>query len=136
MIDILSEIPDFREAKGKRHPLSAILALVCVATMCGCKGYRAFAEWGRNYGKELTKALGFTHEKSPCAATFSNIFRRINVNLLEKKLSHWAESVLGAINDSPEDGVSLDGKTATGSKKLLLLLAVSSLLSQDWHCNW
>ena len=42
LIDILSEIPDFRKAKGKRHPLSAILALACVATMCGCKGYRAF----------------------------------------------------------------------------------------------
>lgn len=44
LIDILSEIPDFRKAKGKRHPLSAILALACVAMMCGYKGYRAFIE--------------------------------------------------------------------------------------------
>jgi hypothetical protein len=75
LIDILSEIPDLRKAKGKRHPLLAILALSCVAAMCGYKGYRAFAEWGRNYGKELMKALGFTHEKGPCPATFSNVFR-------------------------------------------------------------
>ena len=43
-IEILSEIPDFRKAKGKRHSLSAILSLACVAIMCGCHGYRAIAE--------------------------------------------------------------------------------------------
>jgi hypothetical protein len=44
LIEILAEIPDFRKAKGKRHPLPAILALACVATMCGYKGYRAFSD--------------------------------------------------------------------------------------------
>ena len=89
LIDILSEIPDFRKAKGKRHPLSAILALACVAMMCGYKSYRAFSEWGRNYGAEFMKAMGFTHEKGPCAATFSIIFRHVNVKLLEKKIGDY-----------------------------------------------
>jgi hypothetical protein len=35
LIEILSEIPDFRKSKGKRHQLSAILAMACVAMMCG-----------------------------------------------------------------------------------------------------
>jgi len=120
LIDILSEIPDLRKAKGKRHPLPAILALTCVSTMCGYKGYRAFAEWGRNYGKELMKALGFTHEKGPCAATFSNIFRWLNVELFEEKLGGWAEGVLRAlvaVSGNSIDSISLDGKTAKGSKK-------------------
>jgi predicted transposase YbfD/YdcC len=115
LIDILSEIPDFRKAKGKRHPLSAILALACVATMCGYKGYRAFSEWGRNYGKEFMEALGFTHVKGPCAATFSNIFRGINVELLEKKVGGWAENLLCVLKG--RDNISLDGKTAKGSLK-------------------
>ena len=68
--------------------LPAILALTCVATMCGYRGYRAFPEW--NYGKELMKALWFTHEKGPCegpcAAASSNVFRWLNVELLGEKL--------------------------------------------------
>ena len=113
LIDILAEIPDFRKAKGKRHSLSAILTLACVAMICGYKSYRAFAEWGRNYGKEFMEALGFTHEKGPCAATFSIIFRRINVKVLEKEIGKWAENLLGAIRG--HDNISLDGKTGKGS---------------------
>jgi len=115
LIDILAEIPDFRKAKGKRHPLSAILALACVATMCGYKSYRAFSEWGRNYGSDFMKALGFTHEKPPCPATFSNIFRKLNVKLVEERIGRWAESLLKAIRG--DDNISLDGKTAKGSLK-------------------
>ena len=44
LVEILTEIPDFRKEKGKRHPLPATLA--CVAMMCGVKGYSAIAEWG------------------------------------------------------------------------------------------
>jgi len=111
LIEILSEIPDFRKEKGKRHPLPAILALACVAIMCGAKGYNAIAEWGRNYGKEIAKALGFTHEKTPCAATFCNIFRKLEVKLMESILGKWVNSIL------PSLGISIDGKTLRGSAK-------------------
>jgi len=145
LIDILSEIPDFRKSKGKRHPLSAILALACVAIcqlrrhcgcfMCGCKTYAAIAEWGRNYDEELTKALGF----SPCAATLFLVFLKINVKLLELKLGEWTESVLKHIkktkNDSSpvvdDNAVALDGKTLKGSLKQGS--AITHLLSAVSH---
>jgi hypothetical protein len=116
LIEILAEIPDFRKAKGKRHKLSAILALACVATMCGYKGYRAFSEWGSNYGAELMKALGFTHVKGPCPATFSIIFRNINVELLEKKIGKWAQSILTKLKRY--DSIALDGKIAKRTRSV------------------
>jgi predicted transposase YbfD/YdcC len=117
LLEILAEIPDFRKAKGKRHPLSAILALSCVAVMCGCRGYRAIAEWGRNYDSKFTEALGFTHAKTPCASTLHTIFGNVAVKLVEKKLGEWAESILGSSQEeegTPE-GMSIDGKTLRGS---------------------
>jgi predicted transposase YbfD/YdcC len=115
LIDVLSEIPDFRKGKGKRYSLTSILALACVSIMCGYKSYRAFSDWGRNYGKELIETLGFTQGVVPCAATFSNIFRRINVKLLDIELGKWAESILWVLNG--QDNIALDGKTAKGSLK-------------------
>jgi hypothetical protein len=35
LIEVLAEVPDFGRAAGKRHPLPAILALVCAATLGG-----------------------------------------------------------------------------------------------------
>lgn len=49
LIVVLVEIPDFRRSRGKRHPVSAILAMACTATLCGARSYSAMAEWRRNY---------------------------------------------------------------------------------------
>jgi len=109
LIEILSKIPDFRKEKGKRHPLSAILALATSSSMrChDAKGYSAIAEWGRNYDKEFAKALGFTHEKTPCSATFWVVYwnhksitrgskSKAFVRLSEKSLAHREQGSLGA----------------------------------------
>jgi len=47
-IEVFADLPDFRRPRGKRHPLSAILALACCAMWCGSRSYGAIAEWGRN----------------------------------------------------------------------------------------
>ena len=49
LLNILAEVPDFRNNRGKRHPLSAILGLAVIAMMCGYRSYTAIAEWGRTY---------------------------------------------------------------------------------------
>ena len=35
LIEVFAEIPDVRSRRGKRHPLSAILAMACCAMLCG-----------------------------------------------------------------------------------------------------
>lgn len=119
LIQVLVEIPDFRKSRGKRHPLSAILALACAATLCGARGYSAMAEWGRNYGWALTRALGFTHAKTPCAATLHTVFRDLDVALFESKLQQWVEQVLLAYPCRPgqDEALAIDGKTLRGSQK-------------------
>jgi predicted transposase YbfD/YdcC len=119
LIEILVEMPDFRKSRGKRHPLAAILALACAATLCGARSYSAMADWGRNYGRDLTQALGFTHAKTPCAATLYTVFSHLDVTLFENRLRQWAEQVLAAYPPRPgqDEALAIDGKTERGSKK-------------------
>jgi predicted transposase YbfD/YdcC len=118
LIEVLAEIPDFRKHRGKRHPLAAILALACSAMLCGYRSYTAIAEWGRNYGAHLTRALGFTRQ-SPCAATLHTVLRQVNREELEAKLGAWAEGLLIGMPPPQdiEEGIAIDGKTLRGSQK-------------------
>jgi len=119
LIEVFSDIPDVRKSRGKRHPLSAILALSCCAMLCGARSYSAIADWGRNYGSEITHALGFTHN-TPCASTLHTIFGRLDREGFEAKLGVWADSVVAhtaATPEAPETAMAVDGKTLRGSKK-------------------
>lgn len=124
LVEVLGDVQERRSARGIRHPLQAVLALACAAMLCGYHSYEAIAQWGRDYGSDIARALGFTRDKTPCAATFFNIFSRLDRADLESKLGQWAQSVLLAIPLAPDqsegvyEGVSIDGKTLRGSAKM------------------
>jgi hypothetical protein len=119
LIEVLGEVPEVRSARGRRHPLGAILGLACAAMLCGARTYEAIAEWGRNDDPALARALGFTHPKTPCAATLFLLFRRLDRAQVEAALGAWAEQVLAALPAAAgeAEGIAVDGKTLRGSRR-------------------
>lgn len=118
LVDLLADVPDFRQSKGKRYSLTAVLSLSVAAILCGYKSYSAIAEWGRFYGHSFLLALGFSSDKTPCAATLHTIFSHIDKQDLEAKLAQWAQALLqDSSQDLFADEIAIDGKTLRGSKK-------------------
>ena len=118
LLDILAEVPDSRNNRGKRHPLSAILGLAVIAMMCGYRSYAAIAEWGRTYHTDLAKALGFTHTKTPCASTLHYVFKDLDATALENRLTRWATVILDDLTPQTDtQTLAIDGKTLCGSRK-------------------
>ena len=124
LIQVLAEVKDFRSPQGRRYPLDAVLALACAATLCGYKSYGAMAEWGKNYGQELARALGFKNGKTPSTGTLHTIFANLDKQDFEKRLAAWAQSVLQDLDQGADKttsklpkAIAVDGKTLRGSAK-------------------
>ena len=122
LVAALQTIPDPRGARGKRHPVIAMLTLACVAMCCGQQTSSAIADWGRKYAAAhpgWAASLGFAREDLPCAATVFLLFRALDRQAFAAVVAQWAEAVLAA--HPPADGVweavALDGKTLRGSAK-------------------
>src|SRR5580693_1417778 len=113
LLEVLAQVPDPRSRHGRRHPLSAILALAVLAMLSGCKSYQAIAQFGRDKGFTLAHALGFTRGKTPTKSTFSVLFRILDVQAFEQALSRW---IVSRVPEGQEKPISLDGKTARGSR--------------------
>jgi hypothetical protein len=112
LVEQLATVPDPRSAKGRRHPLTAILSLTVVATLAGMKSLEAIAQFGRDHGKALAHALGFTRGIPPTKSCLSKLFRRLDSDALEEALGRWT---LGRIQHHGWDALAIDGKTARGS---------------------
>ncbi len=109
--EVFALLPEVRQARGRRHPLLAILNLTAVALLAGRKTLEAIAQFGRDHGPPLAEALGFTRWPTPCKATLSNVFRRLDGTAYEHALSAWLRRRCPDLGDT----IALDGKTVRGS---------------------
>jgi hypothetical protein len=113
LMELLEGLHDPRRAQGKRHPLPALLGLAIVAMLAGMSGYEAIAQYGKERGWDFLQHLGFTTRWGLCKATYSRVFRRIDVADFEARVGRWIRGQLGP-GDAPH--ISIDGKTARGSR--------------------
>jgi hypothetical protein len=117
LIDALGCVRDPRSRLGRRHPLPAVLSLLSVGVMCGCRSVYAVLQWGREQGREMAAKLGLGKHGIPTDGMMSNLLRRLDAPAFERALQRWAAAwpSEAAAADVPE-GISIDGKTLRGAR--------------------
>src|SRR5271166_3534229 len=117
LLSFLATVPDPRSRHGRQHPLSAILALVCCAMLCGARSYAAIGQWAQDQDLALMHRLGFTR-RPPKMGGIRKVLIALNLKALEHALTQWAEGLLSrpiTAELSPPEAFALDGKSARGS---------------------
>lgn len=87
--EAFSQVPDPRDAQGRRHPLPAVLALAAAAILSGARGLYAVAQFGRDRGKSFAAALGFTRDVPSCCATLYYLFAALDRKVCECAIRRW-----------------------------------------------
>ena len=95
--------------------MPALLSLAVVAMLAGMTTYEAIVEYGKERGWEFLQLLGFTRRRGLCKATYSRVFRRIDVAAFEVAVSRW---ICGRLKpgDAVPHHLAIDGKTLRGSR--------------------
>ena len=117
LLAFLATVPDPRSRHGRRHPLSAILSLVCCAILCGARSYAAIGQWTQDQDITLIHRLGFTR-RPPKAGGIRKVLIALDAKAFEHALTQWVEALLSrpiAAAASLPEAYALDGKSARGS---------------------
>ncbi len=133
LLEFLQQVPDPRGRLGLRHSLSAMLAAVVCATLCGFRGIRPVVHWLELHGVAMWHLLGFTR-KPPVRQTFANVLAEVDPVRLEQVLREMIEQLdlpdcaddaagtttakptTGTSSLAPQDVEIRDGKTLRGTR--------------------
>jgi len=120
LYDVLSHIPDPRHRRGTIYPLAAILTLISIAMLCGCRSLAAIAQWGSDYN-HLVPHLGFGRKKrdqtayrTPCTSELHTVLAALPAAVFEAALTRWI--LARGVSDLAQRIVAIDGKTLRGSQ--------------------
>ena len=110
LLRAFEKVPDPRSTHGRRHPLSAILALSVCAMVSGARSLYAIAQWGRMQEPAVLKELGFTRDRTPAVSTLHKVFSSMDTDAFESVLGEWIESRLVP----GKEAIAVDGKALRG----------------------
>jgi DDE_Tnp_1-associated/Transposase DDE domain len=123
LLAYLAAVPDPRAARGRRHPLVAILGLAAAAVLAGARSIAAIAEWAADAPQPIRAALGARrdapgHFAVPAEATIRRTLSHLDPEELAGAIGAWladrdrASMVAGA---GGRRAVAVDGKTLRGA---------------------
>jgi predicted transposase YbfD/YdcC len=127
LLGYLAQIADPRHRRGRRHPLSTVLAVAVAAVLAGARSLAAIGEWTGDAPGQVLAALGVRRDllsgawRPPGEATVRRVLARIDADALDRAIGAWL-----AVQQPPANppsstsrpwrwAVAVDGKTLRGS---------------------
>jgi hypothetical protein len=122
LLAYLARVPDPKSARGRRHPLLAILAMASAAVLTRARSIAAIAEWAADSPQPVRAALAARqqapgHWSAPAEATIRRTLARLDPDALAAAVGAWlADRQPQGRAASQRRAVAVDGKTVRGAR--------------------
>jgi predicted transposase YbfD/YdcC len=118
LLNALAKVPDPRDPRGIRYPLSAVLAVAVCAVMAGASSFAAITDWLHDLDEHARARLGFG-DAVPVGTTMWRLLIRLDPTLLATVLAGWLHTRTGRPGPPPgryRRVIAVDGKTLRGAR--------------------
>ncbi len=104
LLAALVKVPDPRDPRGVRYPLSAVLPVVVCAVMAGASSFAAISDWLHDLDDHARSRLGFTDVVHQKRTNPTGSVRKKNLPAYERRnnqdnATHLLGAKLGGSND-------------------------------------
>ena len=121
LMDAVVDVPDPRNARGKRHPWPLLLTLIAAALVGGHRSQHAIGQWVTEHGHELLTQLPIPQRPLPSASTLRRALLAIDVDRLEERIAQFVLGLDQAVPPPPTTGAwhgqAVDGKAVRGANR-------------------
>jgi len=110
IVEAFKELPDARQAEGKRHEQALCLALFTLAVAAGNRGFLAMGDWLKSYRSELIEIFAPPKLRIPSYSTIRRVLLNVDYQAYSSCLAKFFEI-------QPKEGemIAVDGKLLRGS---------------------
>jgi predicted transposase YbfD/YdcC len=118
LLNALAAVPDPRDPRGIRYPLSAVLAVAVCAVMAGASSFAAITDWLHDLDEHARTRLGFS-DGVPAGTTMWRLLIRLDPTLLTTILAGWLHARAPQPGPTPRryrSVIAVDGKTLRGAR--------------------
>lgn len=109
LAQVFAGVRDFRDPRGRRHPLPALLSLVFLGLLARIREMAVLQRWAETHWEQLQEPLGFTRPERPHATTISRALAHCSLADFSQAFLLWVHQMLPA--ETPLT-IAVDGKTS------------------------
>ena len=121
--EVLSTVPDPRQARGRRHDLASVLLIALAAVLAGSRSLAAIAEWAKDVPRWAWPRLGIIRAV-PSHSTIRRVLLLVDPDVLDAVLHAWLATRTDPVTPPAPSGpvpaaftaVAVDGKTCRGAR--------------------
>jgi hypothetical protein len=111
----LARVPDPRDPRGVRHPLTSLLLAAVGAALAGARSFAAAGEWVADAPPQVLAALGVRQDRltgrfcPPDEATIRRVLEAVDAAALDDAVGCWAGTRLRATGQGQGQGPAAGG---------------------------